>query len=332
MSWQFTLSRSARTIRHFAAARGLEVLVLQGSPFLGALLGSVGHDGIDLARLALLLLGSLALTAHVFVFNDWTGESSDLNDPRRTSEVFALRRIAPRQVATLAAALLVVAILVLAFVGAPALLYGAAIAAVSLLYSGSTSWGKGRPIVASLLHLIGGTFHFLLGYTAVQAVDARGVAIAFFFGLVFAGGHLNQEVRDYDADLRNGIRTTAVAFGRRRTFLCSLLVFTAAYLLLGFFAWLGMLARPLIWATLFWPFHVASSVQAFRRGLGFEIAVWMQRRYRLQFALLGVAMVLTTPPLADLARRFQRNAHDRALPAALGVAHVPPSRERLDGN
>ena len=37
------------------------------------------------SRLALLLLGSTALTAHVFVFNDWAGYSSDARDPRRAS-------------------------------------------------------------------------------------------------------------------------------------------------------------------------------------------------------------------------------------------------------
>jgi 1,4-dihydroxy-2-naphthoate octaprenyltransferase len=166
--------------------------------------------------------------------------------------------------------------------------------------------------VASLIHVLGGTFHFLLGYSVGHAVDARGVAIGIFFGLVFAGGHLNQEVRDYDADLRNGIRTNAVAFGRRRTFLSSLLVFTAAYALLAFLVSLGILARPLIWSTLFWPWHVACSLQALRSGLGFEAALWMRRQYRLLFALVGLAMLLTAPPVAGLARRAYERAHGRA--------------------
>jgi 4-hydroxybenzoate polyprenyltransferase len=313
MNEQSSFRRSARATQRFAAARAPEVLVLQASPFLGALLGSVGHDGLALGRIALLLAGSVVLTAHVFAFNDWAGHASDLNDPRRATSVFGHRHISSRQAVSLAVGLLVVAMLLLALVGAPAVFFGAAIAALSLLYSGSTSWGKGRPILASLIHLIGGTFHFLLGYTASHAVDTRGVAIAVFFGLVFAGGHLNQEVRDYDADLRNRIRTNAVVFGRRRTFIYSLLVFTAAYVFFGVLVLLGILARPLIWTTILWPWHVACSIRALRSGLGFEAAVWMQRKYRLQFALLGLAMLLTSPPMADLAHRVYENAHDAPI-------------------
>jgi 4-hydroxybenzoate polyprenyltransferase len=301
-------------MKRFASTRATEVIVLQGSAVLGAVLGSAGHDGLDLGRIALVVAGSLVLTAHVFLFNDWAGQRSDLNDPRRTRNVFGKREISSREVANLVVGLLVVAMLLLAFVGTPALLCGAAIAALSLVYSGSTSWGKGRPIMGSVLHLIGGTFHFLLGYSASHAIDPKGVLIGIFFGLVFVGGHLNQEVRDYDADLRSRIRTNAVAFGCRRTFIYSLLIFTAAYLLLGVLVSLGILARPLIWATFFWPWHVASSIQALRHGLGYEAAVSMQRRYRLQFALLGLAMLLTATPVAEFARRV--HAHATTTPFA----------------
>ena len=107
----------------------------------------------------------------------------------------------------------------------------------------------------------------------------------------FAGGHLNQEVRDYEGDLLNGIRTSAVVFGSRGTFLASLFTFTAAYAILAGLAALGILPRLLLWTTILWPLHVAWSLRALRRGLGFETALWMQRRYRLLFAFIGLAML-----------------------------------------
>jgi 4-hydroxybenzoate polyprenyltransferase len=146
--------------------------------------------------------------------------------------------------------------------------------------------------MASINHLLGGALHFLLGYTLYRALDARGLMISLFFGLVFAGGHLNQEVRDYEGDHLNGIRTSAVAFGCRRTFLASLCTFTAAYALLAVLAALGIMPRLLLWSTLVWPLHVAWSLRALQRGLGFETALWMQRRYRLLFAFIGLAMLV----------------------------------------
>ena len=279
-------------MRHFASTRALEVLVLQASPILGIALGGFSLERCGVIQPGLLLFGSLALTAHIFVFNDWAGHSKDIHDPQRAKLVFDRRGISRRQVARLAIALLVLANVAFVTVGSRAIFLGAAIAALSLQYSYSSNLGKSTPIAASINHLLGGALHFLLGYTLCHALDARGLALSLFFGLVFAGGHLNQEVRDYEGDRLNGIRTSAVVFGCRRTFLASLCSFTAAYAILAVLAALGVLPRLLLWSTLAWPLHVAWSRRALQRGLGFETAVWMQRRYRLLFAFIGLAMLV----------------------------------------
>jgi 4-hydroxybenzoate polyprenyltransferase len=279
-------------MQHFASTRAPEVLALQASPILGSFLGGYSLERCGVIRLGLLLLGSLALTAHVFVFNDWAGHSSDIRDPRRATLVFARRGISGRQVARVAIALLIFANVAFAAVGGPAIMFGAAIAALSLLYSCSPRFGKSTPIAASINHLLGGALHFLLGYTLSRDLDASGIVISLFFGLVFAGGHLNQEVRDYEGDLLNGIHTSAVVFGCRRAFLASLCTFTAAYAILAGLAALGILPRLLLWSALVWPLHVAWSLRALQRGLGFETALWMQRRYRLLFAFIGLAMLV----------------------------------------
>jgi len=278
-------------MQHFASTRALEVLALQASPILGCVLGGFSLEHSGLVRLGLLLLGSLMLTAHVFVFNDWAGHENDIRDPRRAGLVFSRQGITGPQVASVATALLILANVAFAAVGRPAMLFGAAIAALSLLYSCSASFGKSKPIVGSINHLLGGALHFLLGYTSLRPIDAKGLTISLFFGLVFAGGHLNQEVRDYDGDLLNGIRTSAVVFGCRRTFLASLLIFSASYALLAGLVALGSLPRLLFWSITLWPLHVAWSLRALQRGLGFETALWMQRRYRLLFACIGLAML-----------------------------------------
>ena len=281
----------ARVVRHFGSTRALEILALQASPILGILLGgcSPGRDGV--LRPGLLILGSLALTAHVFVLNDWAGHVGDSRDPRRVTLVFDSKGINRRHVARVALALLIFANVAFAVIGRRAVLLGAAIATLSLLYSCSPSFGKTTPIAASINHLLGGTLHFLLGYSLCHAFDARGVLISLFFGFVFAAGHLNQEVRDYEVDLLNEIRTSAVVFGCRRAFLASLFFFTVAYAILFSLAATGILPRLLLWSVGAWLLQVLWSLQALRRGLGFETALWMQRRYRLLFAFIGIAML-----------------------------------------
>jgi len=278
-------------MHHFESTRALEIFALQASPILGIVLGGFSLGRCGVIRPGLLLLGSLALTTHVFAFNDWAGHVSDLRDPRRVVLVFDQPALNRRHFAQVAVALLIFANVAFAAIGSQAMLLGAGIAALSLLYSGSPSFGKTTPIAASLNHLLGGMLHFLLGYTLCHALDARGVLISLFFGLVFAAGHLNQEVRDYESDLLSKIRTSAVVFGCRRTFLASLSIFTAAYAILVTLAALGILPRLLLCSVFVWLLHVGWSLQALRRGLGFDTALWMQRRYRLLFAFIGIAML-----------------------------------------
>jgi len=292
MASQSSVPYYARVVRHFGSTRALEILALQASPILGILLGgfSPGRDGV--IRPGLLILGSLTLTAHVFVLNDWAGHVSDSRDLRRVTLVFDRQGINLRHVAQVAVALLIFANVAFALIGSRAVLLGAGIATLSLLYSCSPSFGKTTPIAASINHLLGGTLHFLLGYSLCHAFDARGVLISLFFGFVFAAGHLNQEVRDYEVDLLNEIRTSAVVFGCRRTFLASLSLFTAAYALIVGLAARGILPKLLLLGVVLWLLHVGWSLQALRRGLGFETALWMQRRYRLLFAFIGLVMLV----------------------------------------
>lgn len=286
-----TFRQYGRIVWHFVHTRALEVLALQASPILGIILGGydIGRDGV--VAPGLLVLGSCALTAHIFIYNDWAGHESDLRDPLRAPRVFSSQGIGIHEVAWTASVLLVLAIVAFAVVALSALVFGAAIAALGFLYSGSPVLGKSTPIAASANHLIGGTLHFLLGYTLGHTPDANGVGIGIFFGLVFAAGHLNQEVRDYDGDLVNGIRTNAVVFGRRCAFLASLFAFTAAYAMLTGLAAFGILPRLLLWSPVAWLVHFAFSLHALRRGLDFETALWMQQRYRWLFALIGLMML-----------------------------------------
>jgi 4-hydroxybenzoate polyprenyltransferase len=296
------LREVARALRHLVRGRALEVLLLQASPLLGAAFGG-GLRVTGPGGMAILLAGSVLLTAHVFAFNDWAGHGGDLKDPRRAPEVFAHHGIGSRAVAELAVALLAIAMVALAALGFTAVLLGAAVACLGILYSDTEAAGKGVPVLASLLHLLGGVLHFLLGYTVARPIDVHGVAIALFFGLVFAGGHLNQEVRDHDADLGNGIRTAAVVFGPRRALVASLLLFSLAYGLLALLAGLDVVPTPLLWATLLlWPLHLFWSLRALRAGPDGEQARWLQRRYRLLFAVLAVVMVVSLEVIPGVLR------------------------------
>jgi 4-hydroxybenzoate polyprenyltransferase len=279
---------------YLSCIRYQEVLVLQGSPLLGAAFALEHVTGEAVVRILAFGLGSFLLVAHIFSFNDWAGTAEDSNDPNKSRGVFATKGVSPQGLLFLSTTLLVAALLVFALLPVRTLLIAMVIAGLGIFYSHPSTNAKATPVVSSCPHLIGGLLHFLLGYSIYQSIDARSALIALFFALTFTAGHLSQEARDYDGDRLNGLRTNAVAFGRRRTFLAGLVIFTLAYADLEYLASSGLVGSVLaLLPPVLWPIHVLCVVSALRTGLSFESISRYQNRYRALYGVIGLAMVAT---------------------------------------
>jgi 4-hydroxybenzoate polyprenyltransferase len=279
--------------RLFACIRWDEVFVLQGAPLIGAIFSLPAWTADNIRTLGVFAMASCVLVAHIYALNDWSGIHGDLTDANRAARTFPTKGVSRTELGLLATALLALALLLFTLVGKVTLVVAVAIAGLSALYSTPWFHMKGLPLFNSLLHFAGGILHFLLGYSAFAALDARGVAIGCFFALVFTAGHLTHEARDCEGDLLAGIRTNAVAFGRTQNFFVGLALFTAAYALLGALALSGAVPRILILTALLYPVHVFASLRAWRAGLNFESVSRLQRCYRVLYAVIGVMMVVT---------------------------------------
>ena len=254
-------------------------------------IGALSVDKVLL--LAVFAAGSCCLVAHVFVLNDWSGIHGDLNDPNRAGRTFSAKGVGRNEFGVFAIILLALSLLLFALFGEAAVVLALAIASLSALYSAPSIHMKGVPVLNSLLHLVGGTLHFLLGYAAFAAIDRRGVAVGCFFGLVFAAGHLTHEARDCEGDQRNVIRTNAVAFGRSQGFFAGLTLFTAAYVLLVVLAAWGAVPRVLLLAAVLYPVHLFASLRAARAGLSYDSISRLKTCYRALYAVIGIMMVVS---------------------------------------
>jgi 4-hydroxybenzoate polyprenyltransferase len=292
-----TITDRPRTARLFprllSCIRLDEVLVLQGAPLLGAVF-SMGRLTIErVVTLCVFAAGSALLVAHIFVLNDWAGMSSDLLDPNRATDVFMIRGISRDEIGYLWAALLALSLLLLSQFGALTLFIALMIAGLSALYSAPAPQLKGVPLLNSLLHLAGGTLHFLLGYSVFRFVDTHGLEIGCFFALTFSGGHLTHEVRDLDGDRRNGIGTNAVRFGKVQSFAAGLALFTIADVLLVVLAVRGAVPRALVSVAALYPLHLYWSLRALHAGLTFESVRRLQLQYRALYAIVGLMILVT---------------------------------------
>jgi 4-hydroxybenzoate polyprenyltransferase len=289
--WWKPRAASARGLRFLFCLRPIEILILQGPPLLGAAFALRPPLAEHAVPLAILVAASICLVAHVFVVNDWSNLPADLADPNRTSRVFTTHGVERRAMGLLAIGLLAAAVLLCAALGPVALGLALGVAACSTLYSLPRFDWKGTPLLNSVAHLVGGTLHFLIGYSLGGRVDASGVVIAAFFALIFTAGHLTQEIRDHGSDVRNGIRTNAVIFGRGRTFAASLILFGLAHALLLALAWRGTVPGALAVLVVFYAIQLRWSLDTFADGFSYASVRRLQARYRALYAAAGVAMV-----------------------------------------
>ena len=261
-----------------------EVFVLQGTPLMGAAFSMGTLSATNVETLLVFLIGSILLVAHVFTLNDWADIAHALKaaDP----QVSSLRLF------WFSLFLLIASLLVFSLISARVVLLGAIVAVLGFFYSHPKLNFKGTPIASSFPHLIGGLFHFLLGYAVFMPIDQRAVFIALFFALTFAAGHLNHEVRDFELDAKNNARTNAVAFGRRPAFIAGLVVFTLAYLCLFLLGWFRFIPRPLsLIAALLYLLHFYWSLRVLRGQFRPEIVDLFQIQYRSLYAIIGISML-----------------------------------------
>jgi 4-hydroxybenzoate polyprenyltransferase len=306
----------AAAVRYLSCLRLPEILVLQGSPLLGAAF-AIRHPAVEnVGPLAILTLANVFLVAHIFLLNDWSGLTTDLADPNKAAGVFTARGVGRKEIGGLTAGLLALSLLLFSRLGPSTLCLSLAIAALSALYSLPCFDWKGRPLLSTAAHLAGGVLHFLLGYSVGSAIDDRGLAMATFFALTFAAGHLIQEIRDHQGDVLNAIRTNAVAFGQRRTFAASLVLFTLAYALLLLLALQGILPRPLAALAALYPLHLRWSLKALAEGFSYKSIRRLQARYRTLYAIVGLAMVVAL--CAPVHPRRERNS--RVLKPAVATS------------
>jgi 4-hydroxybenzoate polyprenyltransferase len=268
-----------------------DVLLLQGAPFFGVAFALRSLAGIAQGDLVVFAVASVLLVAHIFSLNDWAGAAADRNDCRKEAQTFLTRGVTPGAVLALSLVLLATSLSLFALLRVQTLLFAVAIALLGALYSHPAFNAKGSPVLSSMPHLVGGTLHFLLGYSLFAAIDGRSLEVALYFALTFTAGHLNQEVRDHDGDLRNGIRTNAVRFGKARAFWAGFAVFTIAYAHLGLLALRGLVPPVLGTLISLYPLHFYWTVTTYQAGLTFDTVGRFQTRYRALYGAIGLAML-----------------------------------------
>jgi len=279
---------TARAIgKHLYGIRFGEVIVMQGTPLMGVVLSVSSPQYAMISPLAVFMSASFLLVAYIWALNDW----SDYKEDRIGSRSPSLTRSSETTRADLlrfSIGSLVISLAFFGFLPWKTLIIAGAIAVLGFIYSFPGIRTKGLAGLSSLSHFIGGILHFLLGYSLFGDFDQRAFLISIFFALVFTAGHATQEVQDYESDLASGVRTNAVAFGKRAVFLAAFACFAIAFLYLGFLAATGIVPARLGFSALLLPLQAVWTLHVLQSGLTREKLAWLRSRYRMAFGLIGL--------------------------------------------
>ena len=265
--------------------------MLSGISLLGGFFALSDISPLSMVKILLLGLAAFFLGVHIYLVNDWYGFSVDIQNIERLHRPLLRREISANEGLFLIFGLFFLFLLMCTFLSVKTLFVGFFSSINWLLYSRLRVFFKGTPLSSFLGHLIGGILLFLLGYSAFHNVDMRGVLIGIYFTLVFIGGHLNHEVKDYDVDLEAGMTTSAIKFGKRKVFFSSFAFFSLSTIYFYSLGLRNIVPRNLsLLPLIIYPFYFYFFCSTLRKGISSENICRFRRNYRILYGIMGCMM------------------------------------------
>lgn len=275
------------------AIRFRDALVFEAPAIVGIAFSMPALTDDSLLRFLPFAFASFLLMAHIFVFNDWSDRIADslAGQPPAMADEPPLDA---NHNLWLALGLAVAGVSLLGLLSVRLLLLSSLILLFGVAYSFPMDRfkAKGIPLLSSALHFGGSVLTFLLGYALFSEINARGLVVGGYFGLIISAGHLVQEVQDFEADRAANIATHAVALGPRKAFLLGFVLFTVSFAYLYLLAAAGVLPEVVGYFLVFYPVLCLLGLDPWRSGLEHNSVHRFRGQYRVLFGLMVVLLMV----------------------------------------
>jgi len=289
----FTSILIRRAQIYYKGLRVKEIILIGGITFIGLVFNTNLFIPKIFLKWILIMLSSYSLLSHAFLSNDWSGYYYDKYDVNKKNRPLIKGEMSLTEVRILSLILLVISLILAATVSYISLIIVAAIVILNYLYSGRKVFLKSVSVISTIIHGLGASLGFLLGYTYNGTLDLRGIYFAFYFGIVYSAGHLNHEILDFDSDKKSGISTNANVVGKRKTFISSFILFSLSFLYIILLALNNILPLTLILGFIItYPIYTYFFLKTFRSSLDYKAMIWFRQKYRIIFLLWGIFMAI----------------------------------------
>jgi 4-hydroxybenzoate polyprenyltransferase len=269
--------------------RFLEAFLMTGFVMISVVFSDGPHLPQRLFPCVTLFLGTIALLISIYAINSYYGFFNDQSNARFLNKQFSAR--SSYLLIALVALLLSLGILASIDIRLISLSVGNFI--LWSLYSGPNG-AKSLPVVGTLIHFLAQIILFQFGFIAFAHVSSESLLISIFFAILFSGGHLIHELKDYEPDRKCAIKTNAVMYGPDSV------IFFYKISVLGLLGyWLLLFLVGIVPLVLFVPFFLANLSHLFvtfywsrNSLLTPEGNKRFQTLYRAQYFCAGVASFL----------------------------------------
>jgi 4-hydroxybenzoate polyprenyltransferase len=278
---------------YYVALRVKEILLIGGVTFLGLVFNTTSYDQSMFSRWLVIMLASYSLLGHAFASNDWSGYKYDKNDVNKSNRPLMKGELSLTEIKVMCISLLIFSLTMAAIVSYISLLMVIGVVILNYLYSGEKVFLKSMPVISTIIHGLGATLGFLLGYGSLGYLDFTGISFAFYFGILYAAGHLNHEISDLDSDRLSGIPTNADLLGKKKAFIFSFILFSFSFVYVILLSFQGVLPQTIIIGVVIaYPVYSYFFWTTLYSSLSYESMISFRRKYRFIFLFWGIFMAL----------------------------------------
>ncbi len=232
--------------------RYYSVLFFLGYPILGAFFSLPDFSIKNLIKLIFFGFFNLLFLFQVFMFNDWGDYQFNPDEAQRRSRQ-ALKHpelVSERQILALCIILALISILGIFALSLNSAAVVIVVYLINLFYSHPRLSLKKMPALAELAHLLGGGLYFLSGWLLFEKPSGFSLLLAGFFGTILMAGNFPNQIEHFEEELKSGLRTSAIAFGKRQVH--------------NFSLWLFVLSSVYLFAVMIFhsknPFFIGSGI------------------------------------------------------------------------
>ncbi len=214
-----------KIFKYLKAARSAEVTMMLGFPATGILFAFSAPEQLFGINSFLFVIAIFFLSSAIYSFNALSGIREDEKNERLKKDLGSEKKIF--FISTLL--LFIFLFIVFFFLIDLKLVFLSTLSFfIWFLYSFPGKGLKYKPVLGTMVHFAGQIIHFHMGYIIIENFSLESLLISIYFAILFASGHINHELIDYESDKQMKINTGAVYFGKKIWEKLSFFMFLAA--------------------------------------------------------------------------------------------------------